>query len=191
MRIASGSTDKKLPFIAVDATDLKTRETGLSSFTVYRSRDGGTATAWTTPTIAEASSSNMPGLYWLTIDEDTTITSGDDEEAVVLHITHAGMDPVTISYELFLPKLTEGRTLDVSAGGEAGVDWANVGSPTTTVNLSGTTVKTATDVETDTANIQTRIPAALVGGRMDANIGAINNTEVTGDGGAGTEWAPV
>lgn len=41
---------------------------------------------------------------------------------------------------------TVNRTLDVSAGGEAGVDWANVGSPTTTVGLSGTTVKAATDV---------------------------------------------
>src|SRR3990172_9382527 len=45
------------------------------------------------------------------------------------------------------------RTLDVSAGGEGGLDWANVGSPTTVVGLSGTTVKTATDVETDTAEI--------------------------------------
>lgn len=36
---------------------------------------------------------------------------------------------------------TAGRTLDVSAGGEAGVDWANVGSPTTTLNLSGTSTK--------------------------------------------------
>jgi len=33
-----------------------------------------------------------------------------------------------------------GRTLDVSAGGEAGVDWANIGSPTTAVDLSGTRV---------------------------------------------------
>mgnify|MGYP001577882267 CR=1 FL=1 len=32
------------------------------------------------------------------------------------------------------------RTLDVSAGGEAGVDWANVGSPTTALNLSGTNI---------------------------------------------------
>lgn len=43
---------------------------------------------------------------------------------------------------------TAGRTLDVSAGGEAGVDWANVGSPTTVLNLSGTTIKTATDLAT-------------------------------------------
>ena len=38
---------------------------------------------------------------------------------------------------------TTGRTLDVSTGGEAGVDWANVGSPTTTVGLSGTTISTS------------------------------------------------
>ena len=35
---------------------------------------------------------------------------------------------------------TAGRTLDVSAGGEAGIDWNNIGSPTTTVALTGTTV---------------------------------------------------
>jgi hypothetical protein len=71
------------------------------------------------------------------------------------------------------------RTLDVSAGGEAGVDWANVGSPTTTVGLSGTTVKTATDVETDTADIQGRLPAALVSGRIDASVGAMAANVVT------------
>lgn len=74
---------------------------------------------------------------------------------------------------------TADRTLDVSSGGEAGVDWANVGSPTTTVNLSGTTVKTATDVETDTADIQNRLPAALVSGRVDASTGAMAANVVT------------
>jgi hypothetical protein len=72
-----------------------------------------------------------------------------------------------------------GRTLDVSAGGEAGVDWANVGSPTTTVGLSGTTVKTATDVETDTQDIQSRLPAALVSGRIDASVGAMAANTLT------------
>jgi hypothetical protein len=33
----------------------------------------------------------------------------------------------------------------VSSGGEAGIDFANIGSPTTTVNLSGTTIKAVTD----------------------------------------------
>ena len=41
-----------------------------------------------------------------------------------------------------LKPTTAGRTLDVSAGGEAGLDWANIGSPTTAVNLSGTNIDT-------------------------------------------------
>lgn len=116
MRIASGSSDKKLAFVAVDATDLKTRETGLTGFTVYRSRNGGTATAYTTPTVAELSAANMPGVYVLTIDEDTTITAGADEEEYVVHITHASMAPVTRAVEIFRPKITEGQTVTASGG---------------------------------------------------------------------------
>ena len=74
-----------------------------------------------------------------------------------------------------LQPTTAGRTLDVSAGGEAGIDLANIGSPTTTVNLSGVTIKTATDVETDTQDIQSRIPAALVDGRMVANAQVVGD----------------
>src|SRR5690606_499772 len=40
---------------------------------------------------------------------------------------------------------TSGRSIDVTATGEVGVDWSNIGSPTTAVNLSGTTVKAVTD----------------------------------------------
>lgn len=43
-----------------------------------------------------------------------------------------------------------GRTLDVSLGGEAGLDWANIGSSTTAVDLSGTTIKTTQKVDVDT-----------------------------------------
>jgi hypothetical protein len=76
----------------------------------------------------------------------------------------------------YLQSTTAGRTLDVSAGGEAGIDWANVGSPTTVVGLSGTTIKTATDVETDTQNIQSRIPASLSSaGNITADVQDVNN----------------
>lgn len=50
-----------------------------------------------------------------------------------------------------------GRTLDVSAGGEAGLDWANIGSPTTTVGLTNTTVGIVTLVNTVTT--LTNLPA--------------------------------
>jgi hypothetical protein len=67
---------------------------------------------------------------------------------------------------------TDGNTLDVTSTGGAGVDWSNVEAPTTSLNLSGTTVKTATDVEA-------KLPAALVGGRMDASVGAMASGVVT------------
>lgn len=56
----------------------------------------------------------------------------------------------TFSMGCMLRPTVAGRELDVSAGGEAGVDWANVGSPTTTVGLSNTTIGTATVATTAT-----------------------------------------
>jgi len=116
MRMPSGVTDQYIYFIAVDATDLKTRETGLTSFTVYRSRNGGSATAYTTPTVTELSSSNMPGVYSLLLDEDMTIDSGDHSQELVLHITQASMAPVTRVIELYRPDVTAGTTLGISSG---------------------------------------------------------------------------
>lgn len=114
--IPSGVSDQYTYFVAVDSTDLVTRETGLSSFTVYRSRNGGAATAFTTPTINETSNSNMPGVYELLLDEDMTIDSGDDVQHMALHITHAGMAPVTKEICIARAKVTAGETLTVSSG---------------------------------------------------------------------------
>ena len=144
MRIPSGTTDRYIYFVAVDSADFSSRETGLSSFTVYRSRNGGAAAAMTTPTINETDSTNMPGVYELLLDEDTTIGAGNDSEEMCLHITHTGMAPVTRTIELYRPETTEGNTLDVTSTGAAGIDWANVENATSSVTLSGTTVGTVT-----------------------------------------------
>ncbi len=58
---------------------------------------------------------------------------------------------------------TAGRTLDVTATGEAGIDWANIGAPTTVVNLSGTTVKTATDIATQIGTNGNGLTSVAVG----------------------------
>jgi hypothetical protein len=100
--------------VAVDSTDFSSRETGLSSFTVYRSRNGGAAAVMTTPTINETDASNMPGVYELLVDEDTTLGSSNDTEEMCFHITHAGMAPVTRTIELYRPETTEGQTLAVA-----------------------------------------------------------------------------
>ena len=118
MRIPSGVTDQYIYFVAVDSTDFTTRETGLSSFTVYRSRNGGAAAAMASPTVNETDATNMPGVYELRLDEDMTIGSGNDSEEMVFHITATGMAPVTRTIELYRPKITAGNTLGVESDGD-------------------------------------------------------------------------
>lgn len=135
-RFPSGTTDQYIYFVAVDSTDLITRETGLTTFTVYRSRNGAAAAAYTTPTVAEVSSANMPGVYSLLLDEDMTIGSGNTSEEVVLHITQASMAPVTLIFELYRPLVTEGETLTVASGiADADVErWLGQAVAAVTVN---------------------------------------------------------
>jgi hypothetical protein len=66
-----------------------------------------------------------------------------------------------------------------ATAGHAGTDQSKITNATSTVDLSGTTIKTATDIETDTQNLQSRLPAALVGGRMDSYLGATANNVIT------------
>jgi len=116
MRLPSGTVDQYVYFYAVDSTDFTTPETGLTGFTVYRSRDGAAPAAYTTPTVNETDVTNMPGVYELLVDEDTTIASGNDSEEMVLHISKTGMAPVVRTIELYRPKITLGETLTVSSG---------------------------------------------------------------------------
>ena len=90
MRIVSGSTDIKVPFVALDPASLA-EAAGLSSFTVWLSRNGGTYTVMTTPTVSEMDSTNGKGDYWLLLDESTTIDAGHDSEILYIRIKEAGM----------------------------------------------------------------------------------------------------
>lgn len=77
----------------------------------------------------------------------------------------------TTTYDVLLPEgvtmgmlkalnpTTAGRTLDVSTGGEAGLDWANVGSPTTTLGLTNTTVGIVT---TASLNMSQSLPSSPI-----------------------------
>lgn len=149
MRIPSGVTDQYIYFVAVDATDLKTFETGLSSFTVRRSRNGGASAAFTTPTINETDVTNMPGVYELLLDEDMTIDAGDKEQEVCLRITHAGMAPVTRVYTLFRPDVTAAETITVSSGAVSTVTTTTTATNVTTVNGLAANVITAAATAAD------------------------------------------
>ena len=60
----------------------------------------------------------------------------------------------------------------VTENGNVGIDWGNIENPTTVdINLSGTTVKTATDVETATTDISDRLPEELTtAGNIKADV---------------------
>lgn len=70
---------------------------------------------------------------------------------------------------------TAGRTLDVSAGGEAGVDWANVGSPTTSLALTGTTIAVTQKVDVDTIKTNPVVNAGTVTFPTSATLASTTN----------------
>lgn len=129
------------------------------TISVYK--DGDTTQSTTGVTFTE-DFDGLTGVHLVAVDtsaDGTFYSAGSDFEVVV---SGATVDGKSINATLFsfslenrsaLIPTVDGRKFDVSAGGEGGVDWANVGSPTATNVLSGTTIKTATDVETDTTEI--------------------------------------
>ena len=70
---------------------------------------------------------------------------------------------------------TAGRTLDVSVGGEAGVDWANVGSPTTALALTGTTIATTQKVDVETIKTNAVVNAGTVTFPTTATLASTTN----------------
>jgi len=186
MRIPSGVVDQYIYFVAVDSSDLITRETGLTTFTVYRARNGAAAAAYTTPTVAEVSSANMPGVYSLLLDEDMTIASGNKSEEVVLHITQASMAPVTLVYELYRPDVTDGETITVSSGAISTVTTTTTATSVTTVNGLAAGVITAASIAADAitdAKVASDVTIASVTGAVGSVTGNVGGN-VTGSVGS-------
>ena len=95
--------------------------------------------------------------------------------------TAAATDNISIMGPAPLQPTVAARTLDVSTGGEAGVDWANVGTPGSTVSLSATTVATVTT--TTTATNVTTVNGLAAGVITAASIAAdaITDAKVAAD----------
>lgn len=170
MRIASGVVDQYTYFVAVSATTGE-RLTGLSSFTVYRSRNGGAAVAMTTPTVVEVS--GMVGVYALLMDEDMTIDVGDYTQAMVFDITATGMAQATKEIELFRP--ADDVVLNAATGDFTTPD--TIGGEINDLMLDVIEIKAKTDSLTFT-----------VAGQVDANVESINGAEVLGNGTSGDLW---
>lgn len=101
--------------------------------------------------------------------------------------TAAATDNIAIMGMAPLQPTVAARTLDVSAGGEAGVDWANVGTQGSTVNLTATTVATVTTTTTATTATNVTTVNGLAAGVITAAsiaTGAIDADALAADAGA-------
>lgn len=89
--------------------------------------------------------------------------------------TVAAGDNISVVDLAPLQPTTAGRTLDVSSGGEAGVDWANVGSPTTSLALTGTTIATTQKVDIETIKTNPVVNAGTVTFPTTATLASTTN----------------
>lgn len=152
LRQSTASQSRALgPFI--DDTDFITPLTGLTiaNTDVELIANGGAAATKN----SGGGTHRANGVYGFTFDATDTATVGELEVSILVSGALIVFDKFTVLEEAvydalfassapgYLQPTTAGRTLDVSAGGEAGLDWANIGSPTTTQNLTGTTIKIA------------------------------------------------
>ena len=143
----------------VDDTDFKTPETALTiaNTDIKLVVNGGVSANKN----SGGATHRVNGVYGVTFDATDTATVGEMEVSVSVAGALIVFDKFTILEEAvydalfasaapgYLQPTTAGRTLDVTATGAAGIDWANVEGQATAVNLSATTtnlVNTATTV---------------------------------------------
>ena len=196
MRLLKQSTAYNMTVLMVDSTDHVTGKTGLT-LTITASKDGA-AFASITPTVTELAtgwyklaltSSHTDTVGDLALHITGTGADPTDVAMVVrARVTDDLAYPATsgrslavdtsgqvtvggyASGQVPLQPTVAGRTLDVSAGGEAGIDWANVGSPTTTLGLTGTTIST-TQVVASVSGAVGSVTAAVTAGTVSDKTG--------------------
>jgi hypothetical protein len=152
MRKARQSSAKNVMVMMVDATDHITGKTGLT-LTTTASKDGA-AFASISPTVTERGN----GWYSIALTGSHTDTVGD----LALHVTGSGADPCD------LVLLVEAGSVD-----------ADVSSRLALAIYTAPDNATIATIQSDTNDIQARLPAALIGGRIDANVGAMQSDVIT------------
>lgn len=124
-------------------------------------------TAWLTPAVAgtpDVNAKQVGGTAWASADLSATMKASVNTEA----------DTALTDYGALKPTVA-GRTLDVSVGGEAGIDWANIGSPTTSVALTGTTLTLVNGSITSSTFAADAITASVIA------VDAIGASELAAD----------
>lgn len=153
--VKQSTTTYALVFLMVDSTDHVTGKTGLTP-TVTLSKNGG---AFASPSGAVSEIAN--GWYKVAGNATDNATLGP----LILHATGTAADPTDVVYTV---------VTDLPGVAQTGDSYARLGAP------AGASVSAdVAAVQADTNDIQTRLPAALVSGRIDASVGAMATDVLT------------
>lgn len=126
---------------------------GTPAVSVYKDNSTTQSTSGVTLSADFDSVTGLNHVRVTTASDGTFYAAGSYFEAVIttgtvdsVSVTGQPVCAFTLNKVSSLRPTTAARTLDVSSTGEAGIDWANIGSPTTSVSLSGTTVSTVSTI---------------------------------------------
>ncbi|MDH3981288.1 MAG: hypothetical protein OES84_00130 [Kiritimatiellaceae bacterium] len=189
----------EIMFPMVTTASPETFDTGETVTDTAYYKDG--AGAWTSLAITDTVTEiGTTGMYTI---ELTAAELNHDLVTIKFTSTNAADTAVIIrtfdvDIEDLVRSTTPANSLDVSATGEAGIDWANVGGQSTSVNLSNTTTNLVNTVTTYTGNTpQTGDAYAIVNNGTYGNAQLVRSTtpantlDVNATGGAGLDWANV
>ncbi len=161
---------QKAIFFAYDSATNLPKTGDAANITPYESLDWGSVTGITDTSMTEMSSTNAKGYYVC------DLTQAETNANIILfsaNSTTSGI--VVIGAPAVVQTVPLGFTGSVAQTGDS---YAVVNSGT----FGNAAIKTETaSIQSDTNDIQTRIPAALVGGRIDANAGAISGDSTAAD----------
>ena len=176
-------------FCTVNTSGVPTVLAGTPAISVYKDNSITQSTAGVTLTVDFDGVVGLNNLRITTSSDGTFYSAGSNFQIVITTGTVGGNSVVgyvvgefSINFRTALRPTTAGRTLDVTATGGAGVDWANVESQATAVNLSATTVNlvnTATALTTNNDKTGYALSAAGVDALWDEDIVAAHGTADT------------
>ena len=162
------NTAAKFIVFAFDATTNVPKTGDAANLTAYVSKDYGAVTVLTDTSATEMDATNAPGYYLFDAAQaetnaDCLLVTGKSATA---NIKVIGAPAVIYTRPTtgWLAPATAGRTLVVDAAGLADANMVKAGP-----SGSGT-AQTAGDIIGDTNDIQSRLPAALSGGKMDSVV---------------------
>jgi hypothetical protein len=154
---------------------------GTPSLAAYK--DGGDAQDTDGLTLT-ASFDGVDGMNHVSVDtsaDPTFYSAGSSFDIVIAAGTVDGVSVVgvvvcsfTLRKDSSLKPTTAAHTLDVTATGAAGIDWANVENPSTAVNLSATNI----DVNQVVASVSGAVGSVAADGISAASLAADAITEI-------------